>query len=349
MYKKDLYSVDEPVRVNHMMKPQQPQPLAPPTSLSYSHQPVYQDKQPYREYDHPPYGYDGGGYAQPKPHNYNAHLHYDNRVPHYDEQWPQYDQQSSAQPPPPSAGSGYPQGHQPPTLSYEPRSPYEDGPTRDYSPPQPRFDEPPVAYDNRPPRHGKPGSVRYEEPPPPPPSIVYDARSPYEPEPHGFPINNPRSPEPSKQYYGDASLRPTYNPGLPNRGYKPGQHEPLNPEPPVPPPKPEVVLSPGEPMQTTTPKPLPPPSREDPEEEDPAMKPQSVLNRVKMFENKRSVSVDRAKEVGDVPGIRVYFYLDIQYNKVLMNYCCVLNLCYFLILAHRFPQTCDRPWSGVQG
>lgn len=308
MYKKDLYSVDEPVRVNHMMKPQQPQSIAPPSSLSFSHQPVYQDKQPYREYDHPPYGYDGGGYAQPKPHNYNAHLHYDNRVPHYDEQWPQYDQQSSAQPPPPPppAGSGYPQGHQPPTLSYEPRSPYEDGPTREYSPPQPRYDEPPVAYDNRPPpRHGKPGPVRYEEPPPPPPPAIYDARSPYEPEPHGFPINNPRSPDPSKQYYGDTSLRPTYNPGLPNRGYKPGQHDPLNSDPPVPPPKPEVVLSPLEPVHNAAPKPLPPPPIEDPEEEDPAMKPQSVLNRVKMFENKRSVSVDRAKEVGDVPGIRV--------------------------------------------
>ncbi|XP_046715988.1 tight junction protein ZO-1 isoform X12 [Silurus meridionalis] len=307
MYKKDLYSVDEPVRVNHMMKPQQPQSLAPPSSLSYSHQPVYQDKQPYREYDHPPYGYDGGSYAQPKPHNnYNAHLHYDNRVPHYDEQWPQYDQQSSAQPPPPPpppAGSGYPQGHQPPILSYEPRSPYEDGPTRDYSPPQPRYDEPPVAYDNRPPRHGKAGPVRYEEPPPPPP-VMYDARSPYEPEPHGFPINNPRSPDPPKQYYEDPSLRPTYNPGLSNRGYKPGQHEPLNSDPPIPPSKPEVVVSPGEPIHSTTPKPLPPPPREDPEEEDPAMKPQSVLNRVKMFENKRSVSVDRAKEVGDVPGIR---------------------------------------------
>ncbi|KAK2834502.1 hypothetical protein Q7C36_015203 [Tachysurus vachellii] len=307
MYKKDLYSVDEPVRVNHMMKPQQPQSIAPPSSLSYSHQPVYQDKQPYREYDHPPYGYDGGSYAQPKPHNFNTHMHYDNRVPHYEELWPQYDQQSSAQPPPPPpppAGSGYPQGHQPPTLSYEPRSPYEDGPTQDYSPPQPRYDEPPVAYDSRPLRHGKPGPVRYEDPPPPP-SVVYDTRSSYEPELHGLPINNPRSPDPPKQYYGDASLRPTtFNPGLPNRGYKPGQHEPLNSDPPVPPPKPEVVLSPGEPIHTATDKPLPPPARDDPEEEDPAMKPQSVLNRVKMFENKRSVSVDRAKEAGDGPGIR---------------------------------------------
>ncbi|XP_072527224.1 tight junction protein 1 isoform X2 [Salminus brasiliensis] len=308
MYKKDLYSIDEPVRVNHGMKPQQQPPqqqsLAPPTSLSYSHQPVYQDKQPYREYDHPPYGYDGGGYAQPKPQNYDPHLHYDNRVPHYDEQWPQYDQQTSSQPPPP--GPGYPQGHQPPPppppLGYDPRSPYEDGPTRDYSPPQPRYDEAPVGYDNRP-RHGKPGPVRYDEPPPPPPPMTYDARSPYEPEPHTFPINAPRSPDPPKQYYGDASMRPSYNPGPQNRGYKAGQHEPLNSEPPVPPPKPEVLLSPGEPIHSAASKPLPPPPREDPEE-DPAMKPQSVLNRVKMFENKRSVSVDRAKEAGDLPGIR---------------------------------------------
>ncbi|XP_049330566.1 tight junction protein ZO-1 isoform X6 [Astyanax mexicanus] len=308
MYKKDLYSVDEPVRVNHGMKPQQQpqqqQPIAPPTSLSYSHQPVYQDKQPYREYDHPPYGYDGGGYAQPKPHNYDPHLHYDNRVPHYDEQWPQYDQQTSSQPPPP--GPGYTQGHQPPPppppVGYDPRSPYEDGPTRDYSPPQPRYDEAPVGYDNRP-RHVKPVvPVRYDEPPPPPP-VTYDARSPYEPEPHTFPINAPRSPDPPKQYYGDASMRPSYNPGPQNRGYKPGQHEPLNSEPPVPPPKPEVLLSPGEPVHSAASKPLPPPPREDPEE-DPAMKPQSVLNRVKMFENKRSVSVDRAKEAGDLPGMR---------------------------------------------
>uniref|UniRef100_A0A3B1KCB0 Zona occludens protein 1 n=1 Tax=Astyanax mexicanus TaxID=7994 RepID=A0A3B1KCB0_ASTMX len=306
---KDLYSVDEPVRVNHGMKPQQQpqqqQPIAPPTSLSYSHQPVYQDKQPYREYDHPPYGYDGGGYAQPKPHNYDPHLHYDNRVPHYDEQWPQYDQQTSSQPPPP--GPGYTQGHQPPPppppVGYDPRSPYEDGPTRDYSPPQPRYDEAPVGYDNRP-RHVKPVvPVRYDEPPPPPP-VTYDARSPYEPEPHTFPINAPRSPDPPKQYYGDASMRPSYNPGPQNRGYKPGQHEPLNSEPPVPPPKPEVLLSPGEPVHSAASKPLPPPPREDPEE-DPAMKPQSVLNRVKMFENKRSVSVDRAKEAGDLPGMRV--------------------------------------------
>ncbi|XP_068170080.1 tight junction protein ZO-1 isoform X6 [Antennarius striatus] len=280
MYKKDLYTMEEPVRVNHGLK----------QSMSYSHQLPYQDKQPYREYDHPPYGYDGGGYTEPKPHNADSHLHYDNRVPHYNEQWPPYDQQTSSSQP-----TGYQPGHQQP-MGYNPRSPYEDGPGRDYSPPQPRYDEaPPLGYDGRP-RHSKPGPIRYDEPPPPPPA-GYDARSPYEAEPHGFPINSPRSPEPPKQYYGDSALRPTYTPGPPNRGYKPGMHEPLmNSEPPViPPPKSEALSSLGEPAITPSSKPLPPPPRED-LDEDPAMKPQSVLNRVKMFENKRSVSMDRAKE-----------------------------------------------------
>ncbi|XP_005728068.1 tight junction protein ZO-1 isoform X4 [Pundamilia nyererei] len=289
MYKKDLYNMEDPVRINHSLK----------QSMSYSHQPPYQDKQPYREYDHPPYGYDGGGYTEPKPHNTDSHLHYDNRVPHYNEQWPPYDQQTSSSQP-----AGYQPGHQQP-MGYNPRSPYEDGPGRDYSPPQPRYDEaPPVGYDGRP-RHSKPGPIRYDEPPPPPlPPAGYDARSPYEAETHSFPINSPRSPEPSKQYYGDSGLRSTYMPGPPNRGFKPGMHDAMrNSEPTIPPPKPEALPSPGDPAITPGSKPPPPPPQED-LDEDPAMKPQSVLNRVKMFENKRSVSMDRAKEGGDSSVLR---------------------------------------------
>uniref|UniRef100_A0A8C1N7J8 Zona occludens protein 1 n=1 Tax=Cyprinus carpio TaxID=7962 RepID=A0A8C1N7J8_CYPCA len=277
MYKKDLYSMDEPVRVNHSVKPpppqQQQQPLGPPTSLSYSHQPVYQDQQPYRQYEHPPYGYDGGGYAQPKP-----HLHYENRVSQYDEQRPPYDQQQTSPQLPPMSGN--PQGHQP-------------------------LPPPELGYDNRP-RHAKPAPACYEEPPPAP--VSYNARPPFESHPHGFPGNVHRSPDPPKKYYGDAEMRPSYNPGAPNRTYKPVLHEPvMNSEPPAPPPKPEAVLSPGEPHHPAAAKPLPPPPRDDDNDEDPALKPQSVLNRVKMFENKRSVSVDRAKDTPEVAGIRVYF------------------------------------------
>ncbi|KAF3854960.1 hypothetical protein F7725_023015 [Dissostichus mawsoni] len=272
MYKKDLYNMEDPVRINHGLK----------QSLSYSHQPPYQDKQPYREYDHPPYGYDGGGYTEPKPHNSDSHLHYDNPVAPL--------RPADLVP----ARGGYQPGHQQP-MAYSPRSPFDDCPGRDYSPPQPRYDEaPPVGYDGRR-RHSKPGPIRYDEPPPPPPA-GYDARSPYDAEPHCFPINSPRSPEPPKQYYSDSGLRPAYTPGPPSRGFKQGMHDPMmNSEPPLPPHIPETLPSPGEPATTPGSKPLPPPLRED-LEDDPAMKPQSVLNRVKMFENKRSVSMDRAKE-----------------------------------------------------
>ncbi|XP_045544576.1 tight junction protein ZO-1 isoform X3 [Salmo salar] len=302
MYKKDLYSLEEPVRVNHGgMK----------SSLSYTHQP-YQDKQPYRQYDHPPYAYcsDGGGYSEPKqPHQGNfdphsPHLHYDNRVPqHYDDgQWPPYNQQtSSPQPPGYQPGPGHQQG-------YTPRgtTPYEDGPVRDYSPPQPCYDEAPAGmqdYDGRP-RHGKtPGPMRYDEPPPPPSAGPYDARSPYESEPpHCYPVSSPFSPDPPKQYYGDSApgLRPSYNPGPPSRGGGYNRDPLMTSDPPLPPPKPEPLASPGEMGVNAGSK---PPGEE--ERDDPAMKPQSVLNRVKMFENKRSLSVDRAKEADDSTVMRV--------------------------------------------
>uniref|UniRef100_A0A8K9XY56 Tight junction protein 1b n=1 Tax=Oncorhynchus mykiss TaxID=8022 RepID=A0A8K9XY56_ONCMY len=302
MYKKDLYSLEEPVRVNHGgMK----------SSLSYTHQP-YQDQQPHRQYDHPPYGYcsDGGGYAEPKqppqgnfdPHT--SHLHYNNRVPQHfaDGQWPPYDQQtSSPQPPAYQPGPGHQQG-------YTPRgtTPYEDGPVRDYSPPQPCYDEAPAGmqgYDGRP-RHGKtPGPMRYDEPPPPPSAGPYDARSPYESEsPHCYPVSSPRSPDPPKQYFGDSApgLRPSYNPGPPSRGGGYNREPLMTSDPPLPPPKPEPLASPGEMGVNAGSK---PPGEE--ERDDPAMKPQSVLNRVKMFENKRSLSVDRAKEADDSTMTRV--------------------------------------------
>lgn len=298
MYKKDLYSLEEPVRVNHGgMK----------SSLSYTHQP-YQDKQPYRQYDHPHYAFcsDRGGYAEPKPHqgNFDSHLHYDNRVPqNYDDgRWPPYDQQTSSPQPP-----GYQPGpvHQ---QGYTPRgtTPYEDGPVRDYSPPQPRYDEAPAGmqgYDGKP-RHGKPpGPMRYDEPSLPPSAGPYDACSPYEPEPpHGYCLSSPRSPDPPKQYYGDSApgLRPSYNPGPPSRGGGYNRDPLMTSDPPLPPPKPEPLASPGEMGVNAGSK---PPGEE--ERDDPAMKPQSVLNRVKMFENKRSLSVDRAKEADDSTVMRV--------------------------------------------
>ncbi|KAL2093375.1 hypothetical protein ACEWY4_010687 [Coilia grayii] len=268
MYKKELYSMDETVRVNHSMRPTAlPSPSVPQGA-------PYSQPQPYREYEQQPYSYEP---PPPKVQGYEAAPHYDPRTPLYaEQQWSPYEQQPAPQlPPPPTTTSS---SYQPPSLGYEARSPYEEGPTRDYSPP-------------RGPRYGKPpGPAHYEEPPPPPPPVTYEARSPYEPEhhPHSYPA---RSPDPTKHYHTDAP-RPAYTPG--------GRPYALD-APPPPPPKPvDALLSPGEPPG---PKHLPPPPPEEPDE-DPAMKPQSVLNRVKMFENKRSVSMDRGKDAGDSVAIR---------------------------------------------
>ncbi|XP_063053124.1 tight junction protein ZO-1 isoform X3 [Engraulis encrasicolus] len=287
MYKKELYSMDETVRVNHSMRPASLPAPPVPQGAPYGQQPPHhqQQQQPYRDYDQQPYrDYEP---APPKAEqSYEASHHYDPRsaAPLYaEQQWSPYEQKPAPQLPPPPSSSPY--------QPYEARSPYEDGPTRDrdYSPP-------------RGPRYGKPaGPAHYEEPPPPPPPVAYEARSPYEPEPlmpHSYPAH---SPEPPKQHYhgGDAPPRSSaYTPsgGRPSYGSDTG--------PPPPPPKPDTLMSPGEPpgvYGSTKPLPPPPPPTKDEPDDDPAMKPQSVLNRVKMFENKRSVSMDRGKDAGEPP------------------------------------------------
>uniref|UniRef100_A0A8C7G9H1 Zona occludens protein 1 n=1 Tax=Oncorhynchus kisutch TaxID=8019 RepID=A0A8C7G9H1_ONCKI len=302
MYKKDPY-LEEPVRVNQGGVKPSPA-MGPP--MTYESQPPYQDQHPYRDYDHPPNRYDGGGYLEPKYRNFDSQLHHEKNVPHYDDQWPPYNQQTSGPPP-------HQQQH-PPGPGYDPRLSYEDGPERD-SPPQPRYDENPLGYNGRP-RYGKPagpGPIRYDEPPPSVPGGYAPLR--YDQEPHPYPPAT-RSPEPPKQYYqGEPAQRPgpgpAYNQATPqHRGYKPPsqQYEPImNFDAPVPAPKPQPEAlrpSPGDTVITTAPNPLPPPPRVE-LEDDPAIRAQSVLSRVKMFENKRSVSVDRAKEAGETVGPRV--------------------------------------------
>uniref|UniRef100_A0A3B3QHM6 Zona occludens protein 1 n=1 Tax=Paramormyrops kingsleyae TaxID=1676925 RepID=A0A3B3QHM6_9TELE len=298
--RKDLYGLEEPVRLNQGPKQSQPQPAGPPPA-SYESQPLYQDKQPYRDYDS--YRYEGGGYLEPKGRGFDS---LENRTPAYSEQWPPYEQQQPGPQMPGYAATRRPQENQHP-AGYEPRRPYEDRPDRDFSPTRPRYEEPPLGYDGQthyePFTKGQTGPARYDEPPQRPlPS--YDARPHFEAEPYAFPPPASLSPEPPKSY-GEPATRQPYSQGPLTPGYKPGQFEPtLNSDAAMTPPKPEAQTPQGEPVITTAPKPLPPPPREN-LEDDPAMKPQSVLTRVKMFENKRSVSVDRAKEASDPAGLRV--------------------------------------------
>ncbi|XP_045888493.1 tight junction protein ZO-1 isoform X7 [Micropterus dolomieu] len=278
MYQNDPYSTDNNTgRISHTMKP-----------VTYNPQQGYHPDQPYRDYDHPPSRYDvsssgvssGGGYPEPKYRNYDSNPPYENSVPHYDQQtWNPYKQPLS------TANS----------QGYDPRLPYGDGPDSQYTPPL-RHDGHPSqqGFDGRP-RYGKPtgpGPVRYDDPPPPaPPDLHYNQDSHLSTYPSAA-----RSPEPPAQ-------RPAFNQGPtpPQKSYKPQQYDPIpvNSETsPTPPFKAEAPSpSPADP-------PKPTPARDEKPEDDPAMRPQSVLTRVKMFENKRSVSMDRARDAGDSSGNR---------------------------------------------
>nr|XP_020462282.1 tight junction protein ZO-1-like isoform X5 [Monopterus albus] len=272
MFQKDPYSTDNTGRMGHSMKP-----------VTYNPQQVYHpDQQPYRDYDHPPSRYDvssGGGYVEPKYRNYDSNLPYENSMPHYDQQqWNPYGQPLS---------TANAQG-------YNSNLPYGDSPESQYTPPL-RYDEPPPqqGFDGRP-RYGKPpGPVRYDDRPSPVPGpdLHYDQDFHLSKYPSAA-----RSPDPAVQ-------RPAYKqgPAQQQKGYKPQQYDPtpVNSETsPTPPPKAEVSF----PSPAVSPKPAP--SRDKQPEDDPAMWPQSVLTRVKMFENKRSVSVDRAKETNESSGNR---------------------------------------------
>lgn len=274
MFQKDPYSTDNTGRTSQGMKP-----------VTYNSQQGYSpDQQPYRDYDHPPSRYDvssGGGYPEPKYPNYDSNPPYENNVPHYDQQqWNPYSHPLS------TANN----------QSYSPRLPYGDGPDSQYTPPL-RYDEPPPqqGFDGRP-RYGKPvasGPARYDEPPPAPgPDMHFNQDSHLSTYP-----STARSQDPAAQ-------RSAHNqgPAPQQKGYKPQLYDPapVNPDTsPVPPPKAEVPSPPPTDALKTA------PARREQQEEDPAMRPQSVLTRVKMFENKRSVSMDRARDTSDSIGNRV--------------------------------------------
>ncbi|XP_061887202.1 tight junction protein ZO-1 isoform X16 [Entelurus aequoreus] len=269
MFQKDPYSPDDIGRPGPGIKPGNYNPQ----------QGYHPDQQPYRDYDHPPNRYDvnsGGGYLEPKYRNYDSQPPFENSVPHYDQQqWSPYSQTH------PTANS----------QGYNPRLPYSDGLDSQYTPPL-RYDEPPPqpGFDGRP-RYGKPtvsGSARYDEPPPLSPrhDLHYNQDSQQTSYPSAI-----RSP---------SGQRPAYNQGPTQqlKGYRPQQYDPA------------PVNSDNSPPHTSKSEVTSPSPRNVPKpdtarnEDDPAMRQQSVLTRVKMFENKRSVSVDRAKEGGDLSGNR---------------------------------------------
>nr|KAF6399481.1 tight junction protein 1 [Molossus molossus] len=291
VHRKDPYPEDM-IRQNHVLKPPAvghlgQRPDKEP-SLSYEPQPQYLEKQASRDLEQPTYRYDPSGYADHFPRNLSRRLRYEERVPAYDDHWSYYEDQQPHQPRP-AFEHQHPRD---PDSRQLPEEPSERG----YFP---QFEEPaPLSYDSRP-RYDQPlrtSTLRHEEPPAP----GYDVHHHYRPEAQPPPAAGPKTVEP-KQYYDQF---PRSYEQAPAQGFpsKAGQYEPphgaavVAPLPPASQHKPEI------PPPST--KPLPPPPALTEEEEDPAMRPQSVLTRVKMFENKRSASLESRKDENHPAGFK---------------------------------------------
>ncbi|KAL7980337.1 hypothetical protein Chor_014666 [Crotalus horridus] len=274
-------------------KPGQRQEKEP--NLTYELQGQYPEKPANRDYEPLAYRYDSSSYVDSFPHGYDPRLPYEERVPPYEDHWMYYEEKQP----------------------YQPRPPYESQPPRDFDPRQnaeestarssyfaaqpPRFEEsPPVAYDSR--ARYEPGpkafnlsQLRYEEPPPP----SYDAHGRYKSEPQTYSATVPRSPEP-KHYFESQPRGYEQAPLPPGFSAKSALYESSlgsgAPHPPLPSQsKPEALPCNSKALPTL-------PAEE--EEDDPAMKPQSVLTRVKMFENKQSSSLEKIKDSNDVSVVK---------------------------------------------
>ncbi|XP_027707334.1 tight junction protein ZO-1 isoform X7 [Vombatus ursinus] len=295
VYRKEQYT-EEPPRQNYVMKqlpinhPVQRQEKE--SNMSYEPQPPYAEKQSSRDIEPPTLKYDSTNYTDQLSRSYDPRLHYDDhRTPSYEDQWSYYDDKQPYQPRP-SFDNQHPR-------DFDPRQHPDEASERAYFPGQPRFEEPtPVSYDSRsryeqPPKNS---NVRYEEQP----ASGYDIHGRYKSEAQPYSSAMSKSSE-AKQYFDQY---PRSCEQVPPQGfnakvghYEPSSHGSTGVPSLIPSSQKTEVL----PSNT---KPLPPPPTIIEDEEDPAMKPQSVLTRVKMFENKRSASLESKKDINDTATIK---------------------------------------------
>ncbi|XP_010294190.1 PREDICTED: tight junction protein ZO-1 isoform X4 [Phaethon lepturus] len=300
VYRKDPYINEEVSRQSYVLKqsainhPVQRQERDP--NLIYESQTQYAEKQPSRDYEQSTYRYDSTNYVDQFSRGYDPRLHYDDHVPPYEEHWAYYDEKQPYN----QTRTAY--ENQPP-RDIDSRQNIEESTERSYYPAQPRFEEPPpMSYDSRPryehaPKNFSLPQVRYEDQH----TVGYDTHGRYKQEAQPYQSAISRSPEP-KQYF-DPHLR-GYEQGPPQAySAKAGQYEPSHstsgvslPPPPSSQTKPEVLPSNSKPLPT-------PPSLAE-EEEDPAMKPQSVRSRVKIFERRRSPSLEKMKDPSDTSAVK---------------------------------------------
>ncbi|KAG8440405.1 hypothetical protein GDO86_006237 [Hymenochirus boettgeri] len=293
VYRKETYAMEENPRQNYMVKPQalghQVQRSEKESDLNYDAMPVYAEKSMNRDFDQS-YRYDAtSDYVDQFSHSYDPRLNYDDHVPTYDEQWGYYDDKQS-----------YPQR---PSFDSKRNREFgvlqhsEENLERNYFTQQPRFEEPPpVAYDNRPrpSQNYKAPQVHYEESP----QTDYDVHMRYKPEPQTFP-SVPTSRSADTKPYFDQHVRSYEHSSSQGFNSKPTQYDPSPRIDALPPPPPSQIKPELLPANT---KPTLAPSVED--DDDPAMKPQSVLTRVKMFENKRSIQGEKNKEINDTTVVK---------------------------------------------
>ncbi|XP_037249764.1 tight junction protein ZO-1 isoform X6 [Falco rusticolus] len=300
VYRKDPYINEEASRQSYILKqpainhPVQRQERDP--NLIYESQAQYAEKQPSRDYEQSTYRYDSTNYVDQFSRGYDPRLHYDDRVPPYEEHWAYYDEKQPYN----QARTAY--ENQPP-RDLDSRQNIEESTERSYYPAQPRFEEPPpMSYEGRPryehaPKNFSLPQVRYEDQH----SVGYDTHGRYKQEAQPYQSAISRSPEP-KQYF-DPHIRGYEQGGPQAYNAKAGQYEPSHstsgvslPPPPSSQTKPEVLPSNSKPLPT-------PPSLAE-EEEDPAMKPQSVRSRVKIFERRRSPSLEKMKDPSDTSAVK---------------------------------------------
>lgn len=245
--------------------------------LAYEPHAPYVEKQASRDLEQPAYRYDSTGYADALPRNLDHRLR-------YEEPWAYGDDKQPYQ-----VRATFDSQH---PRDLDPRQHAEEPSERAYFP---RFEEPaPLSYDSRP-RYEQPlrtSTLRHEEPVAP----GYDVHTRYRPEMQPYTSAGPKAAEP-RQYYEQYPRG--YEQGFPPKA---GHYEPLpGTIPPLTPAaqqKPEVLPPTNKPLP-------PPPTLTEEEEEDPAMKPQSVLTRVKMFENKRSASLENRKDENHTAAFKV--------------------------------------------
>ncbi|XP_072138192.1 tight junction protein 1 isoform X1 [Mobula birostris] len=277
MYQKELYNEELP---GHNFEIKQP---------GGNHSALRADKevpQQYRGFEEQPYRHESQ-----LPSGYGSVLHYDEDPPCYNDKWLHYNEKHSPYQPP-YFEDHIPHEYEPKHQEHYPDSAYQ--PRHEEPPPPP----PPSSHENRLPRYDKP--LKNYKPPQP---QLSDPRPRYEHVPQVFHVPGPRSLDPQQQYF-DPQVR-SYEQG-PSQSYNslPRQFELVhNTDSSFPPPPPPHSKAAESLHSVSKPQPPPPAKPQVEDDVDPAMKPQSVLTRVKLFESKKSTSM-KSKDPAEIAPLK---------------------------------------------